>query len=160
MRGDAGTSGDAIPSHQIEMMPQTIHYNRHVPAQTAALHELRGVVEREAINAGFAPEAAAQIVLAVDEACTNVIEHSLRDLPANTFRIEIGSRDGRFVVTLTDSGRPFNGKLPEHLDLHALVTSGSSGGLGLHIIARVMDHIAYSSNPLRGNVLRLEKNLP
>lgn len=141
-------------------MPQTIHYNRYVPAQTSALRELRGVVEREAINVGFAPEAVAQIVLAVDEACSNVIEHSLGGLPAKTFRIEIGSRNGRFVVTLTDSGRPFNGKLPEHLNLNELVTSGSSGGLGLHIIARVMDHVDYSSSPLRGNVLRLEKYLP
>ena len=127
-------------------MPQTVHYNRHVPARTSALHEIRGVVEREALNAGFTPEAAAQIVLAVDEACSNVIEHSLGGLPATTFRIEISLQDGRFVVTLTDSGRPFNGRLPKHLDLHQLITAGSSGGLGLHIIARVMDRVDYSSS--------------
>lgn len=145
---------------QFRKMPQTILYRESVPTDTSALKGLRAVVEREALGAGFPAEVACQIVVAVDEACTNVIEHSFRNLPSGHFTIEIGADGDQFIVTLTDSGRPFNGHLPRHLDLSELVASGSSGGLGLHIIGRVMDIVDYSSGTSDRNVLRLVKRLP
>lgn len=140
-------------------MAQTILYRQTVPTRTSALREIRQAVEREALGAGFASETAFQIALAVDEACTNVIEHSYHDLPPDTFTLEIGQESGRFIVTLTDAGRPFNGPLPSRLDLAELVAAGSSGGLGLHIIARVMDSAAYTTGESRMNVLRLVKRI-
>jgi anti-sigma regulatory factor (Ser/Thr protein kinase) len=51
------------------------------------------------------PEAvAADIVLVVNEACTNCIEHAYRDIDARPIRLEATVQDHYIVVCITDSG--------------------------------------------------------
>ncbi len=132
---------------------------RTVPADTSALRELRETVEQEALRFGFPGEIAATIALAVDEACANIIEHAYGEAKRR-FLVEIGSVGEGFVVRLIDSGRPFTGPLPTKLDIHEKARKGRTGGLGLHIISKVMDDVDYSTMRGRKNVLRLVKYLP
>lgn len=135
------------------------------PAHLSELRDLRVNIEREALNFGFPESVAASIVLAVDEACANVIEHSysseeaLNSISATTLLVEVITNGSRFVVRITDSGDPYLGDRPGRLDLRQKVRSGSKGGLGLHIIHRVMDDVQYTAGTGPTNTLQLVKYL-
>ncbi len=142
-----------------------IVFAHRFPAQLSELRGLREAIEREARQFGFSESIAASIMLAVDEACANVIEHSYTtnertaEDAASTLLVEVLAEESRFVVKITDSGRAYHGDRPGKLDLRRKVRSGSKGGLGLHIIHRVMDDVLYSAGTGATNTLQLIKYL-
>lgn len=124
-----------------------------VPAEAGQLHALRELVQSAAGAAGFAPRGVEDLVLAVNEACMNVIQHGYREvagalelsaLPLNG-GIEFTIRDTAARVTLEDwRPRRFDELRP--------------GGLGVHFIRAIMDEIEYLPTPDgRGNLLRMRK---
>jgi anti-sigma regulatory factor (Ser/Thr protein kinase) len=124
-----------------------------VPAEAGQLHMLRELVQAAAAAAGFAPRGVEDLMLAVNEACMNVIQHGYRDA-AGTLElsaqplddgIEFALRDAAPRVTLADwRPRAFEELRP--------------GGLGVHFIRAIMDEIEYLPTPDgRGNLLRMRK---
>jgi sigma-B regulation protein RsbU (phosphoserine phosphatase) len=127
-----------------------------VPAQAERLHALRGLVREQAIIHGFTPDVVDGLVLAVNEACMNVIQHGYRGtagvlelgVRADARGIEFRIRDQAPVVSLED-WRP--------RDLDDL----RPGGLGVHFIRQIMDEISYLPPPEgQGNWLSMKKYLP
>ncbi|MFN2309197.1 MAG: ATP-binding protein [Gammaproteobacteria bacterium] len=124
-----------------------------VPAEASRLHALRALVQASARAAGFDEAAVADLVLAVNEACMNVIQHGRfeghgqLELAAEVLAegIEFRLRDTAAPVTLADwRPRPLDELRP--------------GGLGVHFIRALMDEIDYLPTPDgRGNLLRLRK---
>lgn len=124
-----------------------------VPAEPGQLHALRELVQVTAAAAGFTPRGIDDLVLAVNEACMNVIQHGYRDgsgaleLSAASLDdgIEFTVRDAAAPVTLADwRPRPFEELRP--------------GGLGVHFIRAIMDEIEYLPTPDgHGNLLRMRK---
>ena len=139
--------------------------SRRFAARTSELRALRSAIEREALRFGFSSDVAATVVLAVDEAAANVIEHSYGDAGlqqetrSTTILVEVITDDRRFEVRITDSGVPYPGKRPGKLDLRKKVEAGNNGGLGLHIIHRVMDDVRYTPRTGPSNTLRMVKYL-
>jgi anti-sigma regulatory factor (Ser/Thr protein kinase) len=85
-------------------------------------------------RAGAAPDDCFALKLAVDEACTNIVEHgygSDRD-GAIALTVEIG--DGEARVVLVDTGRPFSPEEAPRPDLDADWSDRPVGGLGWHLI--------------------------
>ncbi|MBI5460793.1 MAG: ATP-binding protein [Gammaproteobacteria bacterium] len=127
-----------------------------VPAQAERLHALRSLVHEQATAYGFMPGCVDDLVLAVNEACMNVIQHGYRgaagllELGVSTSAegIEFRIRDHAATVTL-DDWRP--------RDLDDL----RPGGLGVHFIRQIMDEVAYLPTPDgTGNLLSLKKHRP
>lgn len=124
-----------------------------VSAEAGRLQELRELTQAAAAAAGFAPRAVEELVLAVNEACTNVIQHGYRGtaggLELSAFDVDGGIefriRDEATPVTLADwRPRRFDELRP--------------GGLGVHFIRAIMDEIEYLPAPDgRGNLLRMRK---
>jgi anti-sigma regulatory factor (Ser/Thr protein kinase) len=135
----------------------TILLRRDVHARTVELRAVRMEVERHAVRFGFAKEIAFRIALAVDEACANIIEHAYRNDPHAHFSIEVATDGESFVVTLTDAGIPFSHRRIPALDLFRCAREQRKGGLGLHLITRIMDAIEYGETDDRMNRLRLIK---
>lgn len=111
---------------------------------------------------GFVPEECRSVVLAVDEALTNVIRHAYRgqtDRPieASFRRIQAGGdggvREGLEIV-LTDRGVPVKSEELRGRSLEEV----KPGGLGLHFIRESMDVVEF--RPDKGkNHLHLVKYL-
>lgn len=134
-----------------------------IPAQYDQVAPVCDFIVDAAIEAGFDNDAAFQVQLACDEACTNVIEHAYN---GRSGEIEVGYavKAGDFIVTIRDHGRAFDpsavpkpalaGDKP--VDIDALEV----GGLGLHFMRRLMDEVTFTFDQKKGNLLTMKKRLP
>jgi anti-sigma regulatory factor (Ser/Thr protein kinase) len=130
-----------------------------VPSQTRHLGLVRELTRRLAEGAGFDSRVAGRVALAVDEAATNVIEHAYRGSPDG--RIEIRFDDGGpdFCVEILDGGLSLDLKALPHVDLRRFATERRTGGLGVHLMERIMDSVTYRRRARR-NVCCLMKRKP
>lgn len=117
-------------------------------------------VAGEAMHAGLDEHAVYHCQLAVDEACTNIIEHGYR-LRRDSPVIDIFCRTDpyRFTITIMDDGDVFNPLAQPDPDSTASLEQRGSGGWGIHFIKRFMDEVAYSREN-QHNCLSLTKFRP
>lgn len=104
------------------------------PAEAARLAEMRASLNQSLRDAGLGEAQAEPLVLALDEACANVIRHAYGGQPGNLW-LTLDRDDARLVFRLRDYARPVEpGRLrPKPHD------PGRPGGLGLRFIDSIMD---------------------
>jgi sigma-B regulation protein RsbU (phosphoserine phosphatase) len=127
-----------------------------IAAQPERLRLLRQVVSEAATTCGFDHDRAAEIVLAVDEACQNIIRHGYRGEPGGRIVLRLHRCSDRLVVLLRDFAEPVDVRkvCPRALD------DIRCGGLGTHLMRTIMDEVVFEPPPEgRGNVLRLVKRI-
>lgn len=107
---------------------------------------------------GFDEQAVFHCQMAVDEACTNIIEHAYgNDEEKGTFKLILDMQDERLVITLVDKGRRFD---PDSVPAPVIDPDPSKmkpGGLGLHLMKQLMDEVTFSFED-NGNKLTMVKN--
>ena len=96
----------------------------------------------------------AQLVMAIDEACSNIIRH-VESGPGTPVRLELKWVRDRLRCTLRDYGKPCDPEKIKGRDWNDI----KPGGLGMRIIRQVFDRVEYSPQ-MRGTRLTLEKRLP
>jgi anti-anti-sigma factor len=126
-------------------------------ADLDALTKISAFITEAAELCGLDERATWQVQLAIDEAATNVIQHAYD--PGNSGTITLGwVREGnRFVVTLHDTGRPFDPESVPLPDINSPLEERQIGGLGLYLITRLMDEARFDFHPQEGNVLTMVK---
>jgi sigma-B regulation protein RsbU (phosphoserine phosphatase) len=93
-------------------------------------------------------------VLAVDEACANVIVHGYRRRDDGGIRLTAYRIDGGIRILIADDAPPVTMADLRPRDLEAV----APGGIGTHLIRAVMDEVRYvSPQEADGNVLELIK---
>jgi anti-sigma regulatory factor (Ser/Thr protein kinase) len=137
------------------------HFALRVPAATAYLSVVRQLVAVAAREHCFPLRDAARAVMAVDEACVNVIEHAYQaEEPAATrlLDIEVEADRARLLVVIADRARAAFSPL-EHPtpDIETYWAAGRTKGLGILILRSFMDDVSHTYHPDRGNELRLIK---
>ncbi len=113
----------------------------------------RSTVTAFAAAAGFAGGEVDCICMAVDEACANIIRHSYEGRAGEPIEMECQVIEDRLVVTLRDSGTPFDPAQVGERDLDEV----RPGGLGLPLIQQMMDEVTYVPGAERGTELVLTK---
>lgn len=96
--------------------------------------------------------------LAMDEACTNVIEHGYQGMNPGSLIFEMDLSPTLVVMRITDFGRPFEPYEPEMPSAQTVLESNKLGGFGLIFIYKTMDAVDYQTTE-EGNILILSKNL-
>lgn len=123
------------------------------------LAEVRVEVERIGREVGFAEDVVAQMVLAVDEALTNVIRHGYEDRPGLPIELvfdpAFGSERPGLEIRIRDYGRQTD---PGQICGREL-DDVRPGGLGVHLIETAMDEVEYSQPDGGGMEIRLRKYL-
>lgn len=125
-----------------------------VPGRAQSLILVRRAVEAASLACGFAKEQTQDIVLAVDEACQNVVRHAYGGRGEGDMVIDLRREQGEFHVLIRDFAVPVDETKikPRALD------DVRPGGLGVHFIREVMDGMDYLPPPDgQGNLLRLKK---
>lgn len=126
-----------------------------IPAHPAHLKQIRAMTAKVAAAAGLAEKEAGSVILAVDEACSNIIKHCCKDDPTRSIDMTVTLDKDSICLTLVDNGRPFNIEFIKSRDIREI----KPGGLGVHIIRQVMDVVEYSHTPEGWNQVRLIKKL-
>ena len=96
------------------------------------------------------------VKLAVEEACTNLIDHGYGEA-GGPIDLVIRADEEEIVVSIRDRARPFPPEDAPPPDLTSEWNEREIGGLGWHLIKRLMDRLTYEPSPAAGNELILAK---
>ena len=127
------------------------------PARFEFLDEIREFVAEIAREGGFNDREVYSLQLAADEAATNIIEHAYEGSLDADFDVSCEMDDDTFVITMRDTGKPFNPSNVRLPDLKADLSERKIGGLGVYLMRKLMDEVHYISNPRTGNLLTMTK---
>lgn len=130
-----------------------------IESRTDSLLEVREFVLKAARQFGFGEEESSKIVLAVDEACTNVIKHAYQYAPDRKIEIVIQPDIDRLQITVIDDGKAFNPSIAKLPDLKQHLSHYRRGGLGVYLMRTLMDKVEYNLAPGKRNEVRLTKYL-
>ena len=100
-----------------------------------------------------------RITLAIDEAVTNIIKHAYEEGRKDWIEIQIDVSPTRFLVVILDTGRSFNPKRVDPLDIADNIQRGHQGGLGIFLMRQIMDEVEYTFREGIKNELRMVKYL-
>jgi sigma-B regulation protein RsbU (phosphoserine phosphatase) len=124
------------------------------PARADRLKLVRGGVRAAARMCGFNDATAQSIVLAVDEACQNVIVHGYEGRADGEIVLGMFRRRDGILVRLRDFAPPVD---PAKIKPRAL-DDIRPGKLGSHFIHEIMDSVEFRPSPDgTGNLLELIK---
>ena len=118
-------------------------YTLTIPSSTQHLETVREFVGDHARAAGFSDESVEQLKIAVDEACTNVIEHAYGGEAAHQIGVSVIVQADRFTIRIQDEGKAFDPRTYKEPNIFEYAKRRKAGGFGVHIMHRLMDHVEY-----------------
>lgn len=125
-------------------MAATIH-TISIPSSTQFLEDVREFIKTHAMAADFSEADVEELKIAVDECCTNVIEHAYGNDSSKTIDIAVLIDKKHFSVRIRDQGRAFDASTYREPDLAEFAKSRKSGGFGVHIMRKLMDEVAFTT---------------
>lgn len=128
-------------------------------AQPAELARIRRFVAEQAADLAVDPDAAADMVEAVDEAATNVIKHGYRGRPGS-MEVEVEVAAGDLVIRLRDRAPVFDPTTVPPPDLSLPLERRPLGGMGVHLTRELTDGMRHRSTEDWSNELTLVKRIP
>lgn len=130
-----------------------------VQSRTENLSDIRDFVSLNALNAGIPEATIEKIILAVDEACTNIIKHAYKHSPEGEIIIKVEYDKEKFSVTIIDYGISFDPEKIPLPDLQKYYRKHRVGGLGMYLMKSLMDDVTYTSVPGKFNQVHLSKKI-
>lgn len=127
-----------------------------IPAKAERLCLVRALVKRAVELAGCDDDLAEKLVIAVNEACMNVIEHAYKKDDSGEIILEIHNNGHHLLFRLQDYAEPIDLDSVKPRDLDDL----RPGGLGTHFIREIMDecHMGHLEGGT-GNYLEMIKKI-
>jgi serine/threonine-protein kinase RsbW len=95
--------------------------------------------------------------LVVDEALTNVIEHAYEGRPDRPVELSVTLDADSLAIAIVHDGQAFDPAGRSEVDLKAHIAARRVGGLGLYLINKLMDEVAYGTDPAGRPCIRLVK---
>ena len=107
---------------------------------------------------GLAEEIAFDVQLAVDELVTNTIGYGYDDDGEHRIDLVLRLEDGTPAIEIADDGRAFDPLRAVEPDFSAPLEDRARGGLGIYLLRKTMDSVAYRRQDGR-NVVTLTKRV-
>jgi serine/threonine-protein kinase RsbW len=134
-------------------------FSLQVPSNTENLAMIRDFVNGIGMRAGLPASEVANLEMAVDEACANVIEHAYGPEVTKEVSVKATINDETVQIDVVDTGKGFDPGEISQLNLDQLVAERKSGGLGMRLMKTLMDEVHYEIIPGQKNELRMIKRL-
>jgi serine/threonine-protein kinase RsbW len=131
---------------------------RTFPGRYSSLSRIGEFVRTQARSSGLDDTAIYQVEMAVDEACSNIIEHAYGGEGNGEIGCTCQCNPEGLAVILKDNGRPFEPEKTGAPDLEAGLEDRESHGLGLFFIREWMDRVQFEFSPVSGNTLTMFKS--
>jgi serine/threonine-protein kinase RsbW len=123
-----------------------------LPRESETVSLIRRVISDSLRTFGVTEECVGDVALALSEACTNVVEHAAED-DEYEVRLVVDGKHASISVSNTATGvdaEALTGVLPDDT---------SVDGRGVAIMRAVMDRVDFVSEPERGTIVHLVKEL-
>jgi len=127
------------------------------PGRFDSLAAIGDFVTRAAEAAGLGARAVRAVQLAVDEACSNIVEHAYGGEGRGDIECTCRVDDEGLTVILRDHGRPFDPTSVSEPNLYPSLDECTGRGLGLYFMRQLMDKVHFEFTPASGNVLTMVK---
>ncbi len=139
-------------------MPRTQHLE--IAADLDSLKQVRDFVEESTRHSGLNPERTGELLLAVDEAVTNIIMHGCPH-GGCSIELEWQQEAGACIIRIRDDAPLFDPTLMQapDLDRSPLDETSSPGGFGVYLFKHLVDQTSYRATPDGRNELTLFKRI-
>ncbi len=119
-------------------------YRLSIMGRLEEIARIRDFVTAIAQEVGMSDQAIHHCALAIDETCTNIIEHGYQFDGANkTIEIICQSSSDGLMIHIRDEGPAFNPLIRPDPDPTADLEERSEGGWGIFFTKKVMDEVQY-----------------
>ncbi len=131
--------------------------NIKVPALSEYLEAIRKFVSSLPAIKNLTKEEQYNLLLAVEEACENVVTHAYPDKEYGEIKIELKSDNEKITIIVVDKGKGF---VPtEKVDIDNAIEL-KVRGLGIYIIEKLMDEVSFNINEKEGGTkIKMSKYL-
>ncbi|MDX9849413.1 MAG: ATP-binding protein [Anaerolineaceae bacterium] len=126
------------------------------PGSYSSLVKIGEFVTQAAKSIGFEGFELYKIETAVDEACSNIIEHAYGEDNFGEIDISITTNPEKITITLTDYGEPFDPEYVKQPNLNTDLQNREDHGLGIYMMKQWMDEVNFM-NYENKNILTLVK---
>jgi len=134
------------------------HAGFAVANRLSEITKLHQKVEALGKDLGLSVEAIHACKLALEEVVTNVVKYGHDDGKEHLIEVELtADAAGEIRLTVRDDGKPFNPLDAAGTDTRSPLDDRPIGGLGIHIVRKVMDEVRYERRGGR-NILTLTKH--
>jgi len=116
------------------------------PGRYSSLAKIGDFVRKVATDAGFESFAIYSIEMAVDEACSNIIEHAYGGEGKGNIRCSCQLNESALTISLQDTGRSFDPSSVNAPNLSNNLEERQAHGLGLFFIRQWMDDVQFESS--------------
>lgn len=127
------------------------------PGRFDSLAAIGDFVTPAAETAGLDARAVRAVQLAVDEACSNIVEHAYGGEGRGDIECTCRVDEEGLTVILRDHGRPFDPRSVPEPNLSPSLDECTGRGLGLYFMRQLMDKVHFECAPDSGNVLTMVK---
>jgi serine/threonine-protein kinase RsbW len=127
------------------------------PGRFESLAGIRKFVSEAAEEAGFDDKEIYAVELAVDEACSNIIEHAYGGEGKGEIICICNDVNNGLEIILKDEGERFDPSLVSPPDFSIELEKLKPRGAGLFLIRNMMDDVDYKFSEDSGNELRMVK---
>lgn len=136
-----------------------MNYKYQVGCSIENLKGVRDFIRTTLKNHGVHDIQISEMVLALDEMCSNLMIHAHHCNPNELFELNISVQKGTPVVfELVDDGSVFDINQFAEPTLGNLVTEKRKGGLGIRLVKSIMDKVEYQTRSGK-NICRLTKQV-
>ncbi|MEN6410703.1 MAG: ATP-binding protein [Anaerolineaceae bacterium] len=127
------------------------------PGRYDSLSAINGFYSSAVNEAGFDQDASYAILMAVDEACSNIIDHAYGGENIGEIICSYELTPDEILIVLQDFGQPFDPADVPPPDLESALESRPERGLGLYFMRKLMDCVTFRFSPEQGNILTMTK---
>jgi len=128
----------------------------HLLSRADKLKPVRASIREMATAQGCSPENLDCLVMAINEACMNVIQHAYKGDENGEIMLEFYRDDDVLIIRVHDFAEKVDRDTIKSRDLADI----RPGGLGVHFIQQVMDVVEYRDRACEpGNMLEMRKTI-
>ncbi|MBE0409598.1 MAG: ATP-binding protein [Anaerolineales bacterium] len=131
--------------------------NITIPGHFSGLEKIREFVGKIAQKAGMNESDIYAIQLAVDEACSNIIEHAYGGEGLGAIECTCSIDNGSIKIILRDFGEPFEPERIPPMQKDVPLQQLKPRGAGMYLMNHLMDEVSFEFDKESGNKVTMVK---
>ena len=136
------------------------HLELEVKAKLENLAVIDDFITESMKQLGMKKDETLQVRLAVNEACTNIIQHAYSGESEEPIIILCSMSGNDLVIEIRDWGKPFDPDAVPQPDIESELFERKEGGVGIFLMRQMMNDVRYVFRAGKYNELRMIKHIP